>query len=79
MENVASPAITTLIQIMETLPPTVQNQVIQHLQEYLLDLQDELQWDTRFAKTQSSLVTVTRQAKAEIAAGKATPLNYGQL
>jgi len=77
MENVASPAITTLIQIMETLPPTVQNQVIQHLQEYLLDLQDELQWDTRFAKTQSSLVTVTRQAKAEIAAGKATPLNYG--
>lgn len=47
MENVASPAITTLIQIMETLPPTVQNQVIQHLQEYLLDLQDELQWDTR--------------------------------
>jgi hypothetical protein len=79
MENVSSPAITTLIQIMETLPPTVQNQVIQHLQEYLLDLQDELQWDTRFAKTQSILVTVARQAKADIAAGKATPLDDEQL
>jgi len=79
MENTASPAITTLIQIMETLPPTLQNQVIQHLQEYLLDLQDELQWDTRFAKTQSSLVTAARQAKADIAAGQATPLDYGQL
>ena len=74
MENVSSPAITTLIQIMETLPPTAQNQIIQHLQEYFLDLQDEIQWDTRFAKTQSSLVTVARQAKADIAA-----LNFEQI
>lgn len=76
MQNLTntSPAITTLLQMMETLPPTLQNQVVQHLQEYLLDLQDELQWDTRFTNTQPSLIAAARQAKAEIAAGQATTL-----
>lgn len=74
-----SPAIITIIQMMETLPLNLQNQIIQHLQNYLLDLQDDIRWETSFAKTETNLVAAARKAKQDIAAGQATPLNYEQL
>ncbi len=74
-----SPAIITIIQMMETLPLNLQNQIVQHLQNYLLDLQDDIRWETSFAKTETNLVAAARKAKQDIAAGQATPLNYEQL
>jgi len=74
-----SPAINTIIQMMETLPLNLQNQIVQHLQNYLLDLQDDIRWETSFAKTETNLVAAARKAKQDIAAGQATPLNYEQL
>ena len=74
-----SPAIITIIQMMEPLPLNLQNQIIQHLQNYLLDLQDDIRWETSFAKTETKLVAAARKAKQDIAAGQATPLNYEQL
>jgi hypothetical protein len=74
-----SPAIITIIQMMETLPLNLQNQIVQHLQNYLLDLQDDIRWETSFAKTETNLVAAARKAKQDIAAGQAIPLNYEQL
>ena len=36
-----TPAIVTIIKMMETLPEPVQNQVIEHLRDYLQELNNE--------------------------------------
>ncbi|MGH2416180.1 MAG: hypothetical protein ACRDEA_21310 [Microcystaceae cyanobacterium] len=72
-------AITTVIKMMESLPEAVQDQVVEHLREYVEDLRDELQWDISFQNTQQQLVAAAQKAKQEIAEGKAKPLDYKQL
>jgi len=74
-----STAIVTLIRMLEELPEPAQNQVVEHLREYLEDYQDEIRWENTFKKTQSKLVAAARRAKREIADGKATPLDHDQL
>ena len=75
----SSTAIATVVKIMESLPKTAQDQVVEHLHEYLEDLRDELQWDTLFKKTQPQLIAAARRAKKEIAEGLAQPMDYDQL
>ncbi|MDZ7290274.1 MAG: hypothetical protein ONB44_08350 [candidate division KSB1 bacterium] len=75
----SSTTIATVIKMMESLPDTVQDQVVTHLREYLEDLSDELQWDTLFKKTQPQLMAAARRAKQQIAEGQATPMDYDQL
>jgi len=41
----SSPAITTVVKMLESLPEAMQDHVVEHLYDYLADLQDELQWD----------------------------------
>jgi hypothetical protein len=65
--------------MMDSLPEPVQDQVTEHLREYLQDLQDEVCWDTLFKKTQRELVAAARLAKEEIAEGRATPMDYDRL
>lgn len=74
-----STAIATVTKMMESLPETVQDQVVEHLREYLTDLQDELEWDNLFKQTQPQLVAAARRAKQEIAKGYARPLDYDEL
>jgi thymidylate kinase len=71
----SSTAIATVVKMMEILPEPTQHQVVEHLREYLEDIQDELQWDEIFEKTQAQLVAAARRAKHEIAAGLAQPLD----
>jgi DNA-binding transcriptional regulator GbsR (MarR family) len=75
----SSKAISTVITIMESLPEDVQNQVAQHLHEYIQDLQDEIKWDNSFQKTQNKLVAAAQKAKQEIARGLSQPMNYDKL
>jgi hypothetical protein len=49
------------------------------LREYLADLQDDMEWDVTFQKTQAELVAAARRAREEIAAGQAKPMNYDEL
>lgn len=72
-------AIATVVKMMATLPDASQNQVAEHLQAYIADLQDELRWDAAFANTQTHLIQQARLAKQQIAAGKAQPLNIDEL
>jgi hypothetical protein len=75
----SSAAIVTVIQMMESLPETAQDRVVEHLRDYIADLQDELQWDSLFKETQKQLITAAQRAKQEIAEGHARPLDYNQL
>lgn len=72
-------AIMTVTKMLESLPEAVQEQVVEHLREYLADLQDELKWDSLFERSQPQLVTAARHAKQEIAQGRAQPMDYERL
>ncbi len=74
-----SEAIATIVKMMESLPETRQEQVVDHLREYLLDLQDELRWDESFKRTQSKLAEVANQVRKDIAEGKTEPMDYSKL
>lgn len=75
----ASNAITTMTQMMETLPEPQQNQVVEHLREYIAELQDELRWEASFNRTQEQLIATARRAKQEIAEGKSEPMDLDRL
>lgn len=75
----ASTAIATVEKMLESLPEEAQERVMEHLREYILDLQDELQWDALFKRTQDKLIAAARRAKEEIAAGKAEPMGFERL
>jgi len=75
----SSPAIKTVVKLLENLPETQQDRVLEHLQEYVLLLRDEQRWDETFARTKPALIQMARQARREIAEGKAHPLNLDDL
>ena len=74
-----SEATMTLIKMLETLPEQAQDQVVEHLREYIEELRDEVLWDESFSRTQSNLVSAAQQVRKEIAEGKATPLDIEKL
>lgn len=75
----SSRAITTLVKIMESLPETLQDRVVEYLREYIEELKDEEQWNLSFQNTQKSLIMAAQRAKQEISEGKAQPLDIEQL
>ncbi len=75
----ASNAITTITRMMETLPESLQNQIVEHLREYIAELEDELRWEVSFNRTQEQLIAAAHRAKQEIAEGKAEPMDLEQL
>jgi hypothetical protein len=64
-----STTIVTLIKMVESLPEPAQNKVIEHLREYIIELQDEDRWDQMVEKTQPKLVEAAQHAKRKIANG----------
>ncbi len=72
-------AIVTVIKMMETLPEQAQNLVLEHLQDFIAELQDELEWDVACRKSEVQLVAAARRAKKEIAQGLARPMDHDQL
>ena len=75
----SSATIATLVKMIESLPAPAQEQVVEHLREYLPDLQDEVRWDELLQRTQPGLVEAARKARAEMAAGQAEPLDTDRL
>lgn len=74
-----SNAITTITRMVETLPEALQDQIVEHLREYIAELEDELRWEASFNNTQDQLVAAARRAKQEIAEGKAEPMDLDRL
>jgi hypothetical protein len=78
-ESMTSTAITTVMKMIESLPEDTQDQVVEHLRDYLENLREDKRWDKAFKKTQTQLVAAARQAKKEIAEGLAKPLHHTDL
>lgn len=72
----SSSAITTIVKMVESLSDDLQEQVAEHIREYITDLEDEARWESSFKKSQHSLVAAARQAKQQIAEGRSTPMDY---
>jgi hypothetical protein len=75
----ASTAIVTMTKMMEALPESAQEQALEYLRTYIAELQSEQKWDKLFSQTQDKLITAARQARKEIAEGKAKPMDYDRL
>jgi DNA repair ATPase RecN len=74
-----SPAIATVVKMLETLPEETQSQAVEHLREWLADLEDEAAWDESFARTRTKLSEATQQVRKQIAEGKAEPMDFSRL
>ena len=75
----SSATIATLVKMIESLPDPAQEQVVEHLRQYLPDLQDEARWDELILRTQPSLIEAARKARQERATGQAAPLDSTRL
>jgi hypothetical protein len=75
----SSTAIATMVKMMERLPLSIQEQVVEHMREYLADLEDEALWDEQFAQSQSQLVAAAKRAREEVEAGEAEPMDFERL
>ncbi|MCC5898108.1 hypothetical protein [Sodalinema gerasimenkoae] len=75
----SSTTIVTIVKMVESLPDELQEKVVEHIRDYIADLEDEKRWDNLFQQTQGSLVAAARKAKQEIAAGQSVPMDYEQL
>jgi len=75
----SSASVETLTKMLESLPDSEQDRVVEHLREYIEILSDELNWSEAFEKTQSRLVEAAQRAKEEIATGKTEPMDYDRL
>lgn len=75
----SSATLTTIVKMIESLPDDLQEQVAEHLREFIADIEDEARWKSSFQRTQDSLMAAARKAKQEIAEGQSTPMNYEQL
>jgi hypothetical protein len=75
----SSPAIATIIKMVESLPDELQEQVVEHVRVYLAEIEEEKRWDDSFKRTKHNLVAAARKAKEEIAAGLSERMDYEQL
>lgn len=52
---------------------------MEHLREYIEDLEDENRWDILFKDTQSALSIIAEGVRKEVAEGKAEDFDYRKL
>ncbi len=62
----SSASIATVVKMMESLPESEQNRIVQRLSEYIEDLRDEERWDRAFERSRDKLAVAARRAKEEI-------------
>ena len=75
----SSATIATVIGMMESVPESIQNRIVEHLRNYFDELKDEIEWDLLVSKTQPELIETAKRAKNEIVAGHAVAMDCGQL
>ena len=75
----ASATTVTVIKMLETLPEEIQERVLEHMRIYIEDIREEAKWSESFSKSQNKLVAAARQARKQIADGKASLLDLNKL
>jgi hypothetical protein len=71
--------ITTIIKMIESLPAPDQEKIVERLREYVIELQDEADWDQLFYNTQTGLVKAAKLARRQISDGLSEPLDEDRL
>jgi len=74
-----SKATETVVKMIESLPGKVQERVVEELRALVEEARDDERWDGLFERKKSRLVAVARKARKEIAAGKASDMDYDKL
>ena len=74
-----SPILTTITKMIESLPEDKQEQVLNHLYEYITELYDEIKWDLLFKNSQEELSKIAKQVRKEIAEDKIEDFDYDKL
>ena len=74
-----TPSIATVVKMMEALPEETQSQVVEHLREWLLDMEDEAIWDESFARTQKQLYEAAQDVRKQVAEDKSEPMDFNRL
>lgn len=72
-------AATTMMKMLESVPEPLQEEVVEHMRDYIEDMRDEAKWRESFSRTQDKLIAAARQARKEIAEGKSSLLDVEKL
>jgi hypothetical protein len=74
-----SKATETATKMIESLPESVQDRVVEELRILVEDVREEAKWDALIESKKGRLVAAARKARKEIAAGKATDMDFNKL
>ena len=74
-----SATLITITKMIESLPKDKQEQVLNHLYEYITELYDEIKWDLLFKNSQEELSKIAKQVRKEIAECKIEDFDYDKL
>ena len=74
-----STILRTINKMLESLPENRQEQVVNHLYEYITEIQDEIKWDLLFKNSESELSRIAKQVKEEIKKGNIENFDFGKL
>lgn len=74
-----SKATETAVKMIESLSQEAQERVVEKLRDLVEDARDEARWDDLFERKKASLVAAARKARNDIAAGKASDMDYDKL
>ena len=74
-----SKATETATKMIESLPESVQDRVVEELRILVEDVREEAKWDALIESKKGGLVAAARKARKEIAAGKATNMDFDKL
>jgi RNA binding exosome subunit len=74
-----SETLATIEKMLEPLPDSAQEQIVEHLREYIAEMQSEWRWERLYKEKSTGLEKMARLAKQQIAEGKAHPLNTDEL
>lgn len=61
-----STATVTMIKMLESLPEQFQDRVLEHMREYIAEIQEEAKWAESFSKSQNKLISAARQTRKMI-------------
>ena len=74
-----SKATETAIKMLESLSEAAQDKVVEELRDLVEDARDEAKWNALFERKKPGLVAMARKARQDVAAGKATDMDYNKL
>jgi len=71
--------LNTINKMLESLPENKQEQVLNHLYNYITELQDEIKWDLLFKNSEKEISRIAREVKEEIKKGNIEDFDYDRL